>query len=158
MTAYYKKIYYAFLALPPFSPPVSLTFSLILSVLTSLLALTLSCCLYRSLYHFFFLSLLPARSSSDWSLTYWEKGDGTEPMLIVCFYLRAAECVWAIDMRTSIKRCAVKVHGLCRLVFGRNNCTLHPNSRLVKQEEGGKKEGQGRVGGEWDKERDRGWR
>lgn len=81
------------------------------------LALTLSCCLYLSLYHFL-LSSLPARSSSDWSLTYWGEGDGTEPMLIVCFYPRASEGVWAIDMRTSIKWGAVKKcrAGLCLAV------------------------------------------
>lgn len=73
------------------------------SCLDSELALTLAHCLYLSLYHFL-LSPLPARSS-DLSLTYCENGDGTEPMLIVCFSLRAAECVCvrAIDMRTSIK-------------------------------------------------------
>lgn len=156
MTAYYRKTYYALLSLPPSLP---LRFSDFLSCSFCPhfpLALTLSYCLYLSLYHFI-PSLMPARSSSDWSLTYWEKEDGTEPMLIVCFYLRAAESVWAIDMRTSIKRRAVKVQGLCRLVFGRNNCTLHPNSRLVKREEG-EERGRGAEQGERDKNKDWEWR
>ncbi len=43
-------------------------------------------------------------------------------------------------MRTSIKEHEVKVQGLFRLAFGSNNCTLHPNLWLVRQE-GGKREG-----------------
>lgn len=46
-----------------------------------------------------------------------------------------------------------KSTGLCRLVFGRNNCTLHPNSWPVKQEEEERKR-EGAEQGERDKERD----
>lgn len=121
------------------------------SCLDSQLALTLAHCLYLSLYHFL-LSPLPARSSSN-LLWEWRRHRANANSL----FLSESRwvCVWAIDMRTSIKGSSRSTEVVPACVWLRQ---LYASSKFAVSKargEGKKKKGQNREG---EIRRDQGWR
>ncbi len=154
MTAYYRKTYYAFLCRPPAHPLLWLSLLFFVSSLlvgSDFILLSLSVPLSLS-------SLSLASQIFQWLESNllrerrWHGANANSVFLSESCWVCVSKRYENIYQETCSKST-----GLCRLVFGRNNCTLHPNSRLVKQEEEERKR-EGAEQGERDKEGDQEWR